>query len=309
MDLKQLQIFASLARELHFARTAKQCHMTASAVTRSIQRLEEELGFTLLVRNNRRVELTIAGKIFAEFADGVIGQWHYMRQALQSQGGSISGQIKIYSSVTASYSVLSLLLSEFRKSYPEVEIQLHTGDQAEAIERIQNGLEDVGIAALPETLPPSISFKTLTFSPLRFIMPSASGVISEQIMHLRLKNSGVLNIAELPLIISEQGLARERLDAWLKKNQLHPNIYAQVSGHEAIVSMVALGFGVGLVPELVIQHSPLKEQIKIIDDAPELQAFQIGLCALKNRLEYSTVSAFWNAADPSIFKGIFYGRQ
>ena len=52
-----------------------------------------------------------------------------------------------------------------------------------------------------------------------------------------------------------------------------------------------------------------KEKIKIIEDAPELQAFQIGLCALKNRLEHSTVRAFWNAADPSIFKGVFYGRQ
>lgn len=309
MDFKQLEIFVSLAHELHFARTARHCHMTASAVTRSIQRLEDELGFTLLVRNNRRVELTMAGKSFSMFAQDVLGQWQCVLDNMRGQAAVLSGQLKIYSSVTASYSVLSLLLAEFRKSYPAIEIKLHTGDQADAIERVQQGIDDVGVAALPATLPSSIVFKTLTFSPLRFIMPAGAGVIADRIAELRLQKSDVLNVAELPLIVSEQGLARERLDAWLKMRHLHPNIYAQVSGHEAIVSMVALGFGISVVPEMVIQHSSLRDKIMVIEDAPELQAFQIGLCVLKSRLEHPAVKAFWDLADPVIFRGGSYGRQ
>ncbi len=301
MDFKQLEIFSSLSRELHFAKTAKQCHMTASAVTRSIQRLESELGFQLLLRSNRRVELTQAGRAFAEYANETLEQWNKVREGLHRQSETISGQLKIYSSVTASYSVLSKLLEGFRQTYPQVEIQLHTGDQAEAIDRVQSGAEEIGIAALPDILPPSIAFKTLTFSALRFIMPAEQGLIVQQVEELRQQKMDVLNPAELPLIISEQGLARERLDTWLKTRGSTPNIYAQVSGHEAIVSMVALGFGIGLVPELVIQHSPLRDKIKIIEDAPALQAFQIGLCASKSRLEYPAVKAFWEAADPSIF--------
>ncbi len=229
-------------------------------------------------------------------------QWYKVRHSLHSDSISVSGQLQIFSSVTASYSVLSLLLTEFRQKFPQVEIQLHTGDQAEAIDRVLAGSEQISIAALPETLPSSIAFKTLTFSPLRFIMPAGHGDIAEQITQLRDVNQGVLSLAELPMIISEHGLARKRLDYWLKKSRTTPNIYAQVSGHEAIVSMVALGFGIGLVPDLVIQHSPLSDKIRVIEDAPELPVFQIGLCALQSSLLQPAVKAFWDSADPMIFK-------
>lgn len=301
MDFKQLEVFVALANELHFANTARQHHMTASAVTRLVQRLEEEIGVTLLLRNNRRVELTPAGRAFAEFAMETLEQWYRLQGSLQQTQKALRGQLKIYSSVTASYGILAGLLAEFRQRYAGVEIQLHTGDQALAVERVQAGFEEIGIAALPDNLPATIAFKTLTFSPLRFIMPAAAGVVSERVHQLRQRQSSLLNPAELPLIISEQGLARQRLDEWLQKQPISPNIYAQVSGHEAIVSMVALGFGVGLVPELVIRHSPLQDKIRIIEDAPELQAFQIGLCALKSRLELPAVKAFWDVANPDLF--------
>ena len=301
MDFRQLEIFLVLSRELHFARTAKSCHMTASAVTRSIQRLEEDLGFTLMTRNNRKVELTPAGKVLAEFAKDTLSQWQHIRQSLYQQTDVLVGQLRVYGSITASYGILSLLFAEFRKHYPEVELQLHTGDQADAISRVMQGIDDIAVAAWADNLPSTIVFKTLTFSPLRFIMPADPGLVSDQINQLRLQRTAFLNIAELPLIVSEQGLARERLDTWLRKQHAVPNIYAQVSGHEAIVGMVALGFGIGVVPEIVIQHSPLRDKIRIIADAPELQAFQIGLCAVKSRLEQPVVKAFWDVAIPEIF--------
>lgn len=301
MDFKQLEIFAVLATELHFAQTAKRCHMTASAVTRSVQRLEEELGVSLLLRNNRHVELTVAGRQFARYAEESLQRWQAMKLSLLQQSQQVSGQLKLYGSATAGYGVLSKLLTGFRSMYPQVELQLHTGDQAAAIETVQAGSEDIAIAALPEELPAGLAFKTLLFSPLRFIMPAGQSMVGDQVEALLQPKSGALDIAQLPLIVSERGLARERLNQWLKKQNTSPNIYAQVSGHEAIVTLVALGFGVGLVPELVIQHSPFQDKIRVIDEAPVLQAYQIGLCAMKNRLALPVVKAFWDAADPAIF--------
>ena len=296
MDFKQLEIFSALAQELHFARTAKKCHMTASAVTRSIQRLEEELGCQLLLRDNRSVELTQAGASFSEYAAECIERWRLLRASLVLDAQDLSGQLKMYGSVTASYSVLSKILPTFRQSYPEVEIMLHTGDQADAVERVLAGQDDIAIAAMPEHLPSTIAFKTLTFSPLRFIMPAEHGPVVEKIEQIQLQGSGELNPSLLPLIVAEQGLARKRFDAYMKAHGLKSNIYATVSGHEAIVSMVALGFGIGLVPEIVINHSPLQEKIKVMDNMPELQAFQIGLCVLKQRLALPVVKAFWDLA-------------
>ena len=47
------------------------------------------------------------------------------------------------------------------------------------------------------------------------------------------------------MIVSEHGLARKRIDAWIKKKRIQPNIYAQVAGNEVILSMVGLGCGIG----------------------------------------------------------------
>ncbi|NRB40933.1 MAG: HTH-type transcriptional activator IlvY [Pseudomonadales bacterium] len=295
MDFKQLEIFAVLVEELHFARTAKRCHMTASAVTRSIQRLEGEVGRQLLLRSNRSVELTQAGISFAEYARDCLEKWRLLQAEMALEADTVSGRLKVYGSVTASYSVLSKILPSFRQAYSDVEIMLHTGDQANAVERVLSGQDDMAIAAMPEHLTDSIAFKTLTFSPLRFIMPAEPGPIVEKIEHLE-QTRQALNPSLLPMIVAEQGLARNRLDAYMKEHGLKLNIYASVSGHEAIISMVALGFGIGLVPEIVIHHSPLQDKICVMEDMPELQAFQIGVCVLKQRLALPVVKAFWDLA-------------
>ena len=296
MDFKQLEIFSVLANELHFAHTAKRCHMTASAVTRSIQRLEEELGYPLLERNNRSVELTVAGKTFADFAVESLQQYQRLKDSLASDAEAVRGSLSVYSSVTASYGILSYLLDAFRDKFPDVELQLHTGDHADAVQRVLQGEEDVAVAAMPTELPSELSFKTLTFSPLRFIMP-VSGSVFDQVSELKRHNNGAVNPVKLPLIVAERGLARERLDECLALQSDKPNVYAQVSGNEAIVSMVALGCGVGLVPELVIKHSPFQNKIRIIEGAPELPVFQIGLCALQSRMKSPTLKALWDIAD------------
>jgi len=299
MDFKQLEIFSSLARHLHFAKAAKECHITAPALTRSIQRLEGELGVELLYRNNRQVALSDAGRRFLLFAEQTLGHLYTLQQDLSMASAGVQGEIRVFGSVTASYSVLSYILPVFRQSYPDVDLNLTTGDQAEAIDKVLSGDVDLAIAARPDKLPAGLAFKTLTYSPLKFIMPDNVGQVSQQLVSLQ--HDGLINPALLPMIVPEEGLTRRRLDKWLVSTKQQANIYASVSGHEAIVSMVALGLGVGLVPEVVIQHSPMREKIKVIENAPELEAFQIGLCVLEKQLKLPTLRAFWDNASPELF--------
>ena len=71
-----------------------------------------------------------------------------------------------------------------------------------------------------------------------------------------------------------------------------------MTGHEAIVSMVALGCGVGLVPKLVLTSSPVFDSIQILDDDRETHAqlladVEIGLCVLKRRINEPLINAVW----------------
>ncbi|MGB4248386.1 MAG: HTH-type transcriptional activator IlvY [Pseudohongiellaceae bacterium] len=299
MEIKELQLYLHLCKTLHFGKTSREFHLSPSTLTRIVQKLEHEVGETLFERDNRTVLLTVAGHRFREYATDTVDRWLALRRELQQQSDLLAGRLSIFCSVTASYSFLHELLDQFRVKYPDVEIQLHTGDTALTIQRILDEDEDVGIAARPDRLPDKLHFRVIRQSPLVFIAPLVSCPLRE----LLKSNGGSLQWDRIPLILSESGLARTRVNQWLRAREIRPNIYAQVSGNEAIVSMVSLGFGVGVVPQLVVENSPMRGKIEILRVEPELEPFSIGLCTLKRKLNNPLIKAFWDLSQEHIAAG------
>lgn len=296
MQLRDMQLFLHLCKSLHFGQTSRQHHISPSSLTRVIQRLEEEVGMPLFERDNRTVRLTSAGQKFRLYASDVLERWAQLKRELQ-QSDVLTGRISIFCSVTASYSFLHELLDQFRARYPAVEIQLHTGDSAQAVERILDEQEDVSIAARPDHLPEKLSFRAIRHSPLVFIVPGSPGPLRDLISSTA---PDQLPWENLPMILSESGLARSRVDQWFLAQGIRPDIYAQVAGNEAIVSMVSLGFGVGVVPLLVLENSPMRAKIRTLDVSPALEPFSIGLCALNRRLSSPLVRALWDLSQEHV---------
>lgn len=290
MDSHSLRLFLSLADNLHFGKTSREQHVSPSALSRSIKQLEEELGATLFVRDNRSVRLTREGQQFRGYASDVMNGWQAIRQTFMQDQQSLHGELSLYCSVTASYSFLYDILSSFRQDYPRIEMKLHTGDPAKAVERVQQGLEDLAIGARPNHLPAGVDFQSITRSELCFIGPQSPQLLSDE----QIRQPTADSWKDVPMILSEEGLARTRTDRWLKSHNIKPRIYAQVSGNEAIVSMVSLGFGIGVVPQIVLDNSPLTARIRIYDIQPPLAAYDIGLFALEKRLKDPLIAAFWN---------------
>ena len=96
------------------------------------------------------------------------------------------------------------------------------------------------------------------------------------------------------MILSEEGLARDRVDRWFRQLGVKPHIYAQVGGNEAIVSMVSLGFGVGVVPKIVLDNSPLAGRTRPLDVQPALAPYEVGLFTQERRQEEPLINAFWS---------------
>ena len=285
MDIKLFRHFLSLADTLHFARASSLCHVSPSTLSRSIQQLETTLNVRLFERDNRTVELTREGELFRDYAREAISQWEAISQQLLSESKELKGEISVYCSVTASYSFLYDILNEFRRQYPRIEIKLHTGDPEPAIEHTLQGLEDIAVAARPEKLPAGLTFHSIGLSPLVFIRPSNS---PEKVP----ETSG--EWAQMPMILSEKGISRERVDRWFATKNIKPRIYAQVAGNEAIVSMVSLGFGVGVVPKIVLDNSPLSDKVEVMNVTPWLPAYDVGLCVLDKKLRNPLIRAFWS---------------
>lgn len=290
MDTKPLRLFLTLADTLHFGRVSAMCHVSPSTLSRTVQQLEDELGAPLFYRDNRSVTLTREGQRFQEYARDTLMRWDNLRHALQEDRRVLQGELSLYCSVTASYSFLYDILSSFRHQYPRIELKLHTGDPAQAVHRVQHGEEDIAIGARPDHLPGSIVFRPIARSPLLFIAPASQPQLAERL-------GGTADKADwedIPMILSEEGLARERTDRWFRQQGVKPQIYAQVSGNEAIVSMVSLGFGVGVVPKIVLDNSPLSARIRALDVQPALAPYQVGLFTQERRLEEPLINAFWS---------------
>ncbi len=290
MNIRELQLFRHLSGTLHFGRTSQACNITPSGLSRTIQRLEEMVGKSLFVRDKRSVELTEAGRIFQEYADDAIQRWETLQHSL-SEDGVLRGELSLYCSVTAILSILPEILERFRKAYPEILIHLQTGDAAMALSKLQNRDVDVTIAALPDTLPRRLEFFEIIKTPLIFIGSRGypGSVIRDE--------KGKIDWHKTPLILAERGLSRKRVERWFADKGIVPNIYAQVAGNEAIITMVSLGCGVGVIPELVLEKSPLQDQVSVLVANPELEPFAVGVCTSSKNRSSPIVQAFMESVE------------
>jgi LysR family positive regulator for ilvC len=172
--------------------------------------------------------------------------------------------------------------------YPRVEIKLHTGDPEHAIARVQSGREEISIAARPAHLPTGVAFRPIDRTPLLFIAPASesSDTLGSEAQWSR-----------QPMILPESGISRDRVNQWFIQRHIQPRIYAQVAGNEAIVSMVSLGFGIGVVPQIVLDNSPLADRVRVLPVSPALEPYEIGLFALERKLRSPLIRAFWSLLD------------
>ncbi|GAB1667407.1 HTH-type transcriptional activator IlvY [Mannheimia haemolytica] len=288
MDFQSLKLFLDIAQSRSFIRSAEKNYMTASTLTRHIQRIEEELGQPLFLRDNRQVRLTEAGERFLAFAQQGWAEWQQLQNQLSPAQGDLEGELKVFCSVTASYSHLPPILGKFRQKYPKVDIKLSTGDPALALEQVQSLAADISVAGKPEFLLNNIVFHYIDDIQLSIIAPRVASQATQFLQQ------SPIDWKNIPFILPVNGPVRKRIDRWFKEQKIKdPIIYATVSGHEAIVPMVALGFGVALLPDIVIKHSPMNNQVSYVNLPSPITPFELGICVQQKRLQEPIINAFW----------------
>lgn len=287
MDIKSLQLFVHLAGSLHFSKTAQAMHVSPSTLSRNIQRIEEELSTALFIRDNRSVVLTEAGLLFRHYAMQQIEQWLLLKRTINQSKSELEGQINLYCSVTAVYSHFPPILERFRRLHPKVEIKLSTGDSERAIDQVLGDQVDFAITAHPDNLSARLHFIKLAEIPISIIAPTTPCAVTQQV------NQTKIDWKNITFILPEHGAIRSRFDNWYRLLKVgKPQIYATVAGHEALVSMVALGCGVGIAPDVVVENSPVRDRVQNLSTPVPLQSFDLGVCCYKTRVNEALIRAF-----------------
>lgn len=290
MEHQDYLAFQHLAQTLHFGRAARGLGMSPSALTRRIQGIEEELGQSLLLRDNKQVELTSAGQIFRRFAQRQLEQLEQLKNELRLEEDSPTGELLIACTVTACHTVLPALLGRLRRDYPGVTLRLITQDAQRSLAQLEAGEVDLAvIPAEPDGVDGLVSIP-LGRTEFALIAPQDDSGLEESLAQ------SPVALGDLPFVVPQSGLERSRLQDWLKHLGSAPRIVAEVRGNEGIIAMVSLGSGVALVPELVLAASPLKDSVRRVENVSLPPGYDVALCTKPRTLERRVARVLWDLA-------------
>jgi LysR family transcriptional regulator, positive regulator for ilvC len=97
----------------------------------------------------------------------------------------------------------------------------------------------------------------------------------------------------VPMVLPSTGPGRASAERFFRRRRIEPLIYGEVPGNEAILSLVSLGCGVGIVPKIVMEKSPLRPAVRVLDVDGDLGDLGVGVCAEKSKLRSAIVRAFF----------------
>lgn len=244
MELRHLRYFRAVAEELHFGRAAERLHMAQPPLSQQIRQLERELGVDLLIRSTRKVELTPAGTAYLKRAvavlDAVDDAGHQARRVAQG----VEGHLAIGCVGSATYSLLPTLVRALRNELPHVEVSVR-GEMLAPAQVDALATSDIDIALLrPPIERQGIRCEHLRRDRLIAALPSGhplAGRESLTVHEMRAED-----------FIAHAGQGRSVMGTVLAaacaSAGFAPRIRHEVSETSTLVTLVAAGLGVAIVP-------------------------------------------------------------
>lgn len=247
MDLRHLRYFVAVAEERHFGRAAQRLHMAQPPLSQAIRQLEGELGVQLLTRTTRRVDITDAGAAYLERARGVLADVDAAAHEAQRVAAGRAGRVAIGCVGSATYSLLPPLARALREELPGIDFTFRGEMLVPAqLAALRDGSLDVALLRPPADAA-GVSLRRLRTDALVVALPDGH----------RLADDADVRLADLAGddFIVHAGEGRSVMHAEVVRRcrsaGFEPRIRHEVAETSTLVTFVAAGLGVALVPEPV----------------------------------------------------------
>lgn len=278
IELRHLRYFLAVADELHFGRAAQRLHMAQPPLSQQIQRLEEMLGYALFVRTSREVRLTAAGKEFQERARHTLRKIESDVAATQRIGRGEVGTLTVGFIGSGMLTPFPQMLGEYRRKYPEVNLQLREDYTASLTQALLDGVIDVAILRDSESAD-GLHVETLMEEPFIVVMPVGH--------RLATKNSiTAKDLRHEPFVL----FARTRgTNAWRKTvaaceaEGFVPNVVQEGPQWLMIVRLVGAGLGVTIAPACAQKLSDTDTVCRKLRAAPFPTSIELAYRAAETR--------------------------
>jgi DNA-binding transcriptional LysR family regulator len=263
VELRHLRYFVTVAETLHFGRAAEQLHIAQPPLSQQIRRLEAELGVRLLQRTSRRVGLTDAGRLFLVEARRTLAQAdRAAKVAVRAHRGEL-GRLTIGYMASAELTVLPRVLPAFRERYPDVQLVLQILAPREQFQRLRAGRLDVGFVRLPAR-DGRLAVAPVFREPLVTVLPEGHALARRRAVSLH-------SLRGETFVLFPREHAPGYYDLLMeicRPSKVDMKLVQESEKLQTIVSLVAMGRGVSLMPKCVtnlarkgVVYRPLRPRV------------------------------------------------
>ncbi len=247
MELRQLRYFVAVAEELHFRRAAERLHISQPPLSQQIRSLEDELGFALLVRTRRRVQLTAAGEAFLRDARAILSELDGAVATARRIDAGQTGRLRVGFVGSALLSIVPGTVERFRSSRPGVAIELRERSTFDQLRAVSAGVIDVGLVRPPIEDEAGLRAESVLRERTIAALPAGHALASSSRVSMR-------RLAAEPLVLFPRAQApgfHDLLIDALAGAGAGPRVIQYAPEMLTIIGLVAAGTGVSLVPASV----------------------------------------------------------
>lgn len=251
MTLEQLRIFLAVTEHLHFTRAAEALYITQPAVSAAIQNLEEEYGVKLFHRLNRRIEITVAGKLLQLEAQKILDQVVLTERRLRELNNLQQGELKLGSSLTIGNYWLPKQISQFKQQYPGISVDCTLANAEEICAGTATGAFDLGVIAgeVKAALKSVLEQIVVGRDRLLIVVGQSHPWFGQAIVPLD-------HLISTPWVMREPGSGAQRMfEQTLQQwgfDPLELNVALVLNSSEMVKAVVESGVGAAAIPELMV---------------------------------------------------------
>ncbi|CAD5248524.1 MULTISPECIES: LysR family transcriptional regulator [Halomonadaceae] len=245
ITLRAMEQFVAVAEELHFHRAAARLNMSQPPLTSAIRKLEGDINVTLIERGNRVLGLTPAGKRFLDEAYETLRRAEQAITATRDVAAGRAGLVRLGYVGSSLYGRLPDVIREFRTSHPEVRLELREATTAAQIGALRDGTLDVGVLIPPLTNAEDIEQIHFDSDRLCMAIPKDHPLCRRPALTLA-------DLSDEPFIlwpmVEGRGFHLQVIRLCANAGFV-PRVTQEAHGMHAVLSLVAVGGGVSIVPE------------------------------------------------------------
>lgn len=250
---KYLRYFLTVCEEKNITAAARKLELAQPALSRIIRELEQEAGLPLLVRESGGVYLTQAGEIYARSARQVLAAYQEGQREIHDIRDSHTGQVRLGLSRISSEVLLPVILEQFRKQYPQVELQLTETWIRELNPLLRQGKLDLSLTY--EDTDPELEYQPLLTDPIYLEAPA---FFYEKQGNWSYGSTNVLPdvslLEHMPFILLKPGRGmRFQADSLFREAGLHPRVILETDSVTLSHRLVLANQGFALIPRMALQ--------------------------------------------------------